>query len=59
MRVRLQASGYAAALADLTGECVMLTPMFEDATQATSRTRFSPDGTLEVRIGGSLCAACL
>src|SRR5690606_21402524 len=46
----MEASGYAAVLADLTGEPVHLVPCLDGIEQAN--TRFTADGVLEVRLEG-------
>jgi hypothetical protein len=46
---KMEASGYAAVLADLTGETVMLVPFYDN--EENPRARFTDDGVLEVRIG--------
>ncbi len=47
---KMEASGYAAVLADLTGEVVHLVPCFEGVPDPLHR--FTEDGTLEIRVGG-------
>lgn len=56
---KMEATGYAAVLADLTGETVMLVPCYDNDTNPVAR--FTDDGVLEVRIGGplDLRAPCL
>eukprot|EP00884_Botryococcus_braunii_P021798 jgi/Botrbrau1/8301/Bobra.0251s0027.2 len=51
---KMEASGYAAVLADLTGETIMLVPFYDNETNPVAR--FTDDGVLEVRIDGA--AAC-
>ena len=51
---KMEASGYAATLADLSRECVLLVPFHEDASPP--RARFTEDGVLEVRVDGAPCA---
>ena len=46
-----EASGYAAALADLTQETVYLVPCFDGVAEPYSR--FSDDGVLQVRVDGA------
>lgn len=46
---KMEATGYAAVLADLTGETVMLVPCYDNDTNPVAR--FTDDGVLEVRIG--------
>ena len=51
---KMEASGYAATLADLARECVLLVPFHEGADPP--RARFTEEGVLEVRVDGAPCA---
>ncbi|CAI7817871.1 unnamed protein product [Closterium sp. NIES-53] len=49
---QMEASGYAAALADLTGEEIYLTPCYADEPEP--KWRWRPDGILEINIAGAV-----
>eukprot|EP00271_Cylindrocystis_brebissonii_P005009 TRINITY_DN16964_c0_g1_i1.p1 TRINITY_DN16964_c0_g1~~TRINITY_DN16964_c0_g1_i1.p1 ORF type:complete len:616 (-),score=83.05 TRINITY_DN16964_c0_g1_i1:1243-3090(-) len=49
---RMEASGYAAVLADLTSELVFLVPFFAD--EVDPKARFRSDGVLEIRTSGAV-----
>lgn len=46
----MEASGYAAALADLTGETVLLVPFMDGESAAEACVRFDAEGYMEVRL---------
>jgi hypothetical protein len=51
---QMEASGYAATLADLARECVLLVPCHAD--DPAPRARFDDAGVLHVRVDGAACA---